>query len=114
MLETILGNRNAYLCLIFLYHYGEAYPNMIATALNKKTMTPIKAQLRRLEEGGIVKGRKVGRVSMYSFNERSSIVKLLKDMVKIEYDTIPIKEKEKLFALRSRPRREGKPVINGN
>lgn len=114
MLETILGNRNAYICLIYLYHYGEAYPNMIATALNEKTMTPIKAQLKRLEAGGILKGRKLGRVTMYSFNERSSIVKLLKEMVKIEYDNIPVKDKEKLFATRSRTRREGKPIINGN
>ena len=114
MLETILGNRNAFLCLIYLYHYGEAYPNMIAKALNEKTMTPIKAQLRRLEEGGIIKGRKVGQTTMYSFNERSSIVKLLKEMVKIEYDAIPTKEKEKLFSIRSRSRREGKPVISGN
>lgn len=114
MLETILGNRNAYLCLIYLYHYGEAYPNMIAKALGEKTMTPIKAQLRRLQEGGVLKGRKVGQTTMYSFNERSTIVKLLREMVKIEYDTIPAKDKEKLFSIRSRSRREGKPVINGN
>lgn len=114
MLETILGNRNAFLCLLYLYHYGEAYPNMIANALDENTMTPIKAQLRRLEAGGILKGRKIGRSTMYSFNERSSIVKLLKEMVKIEYDAIPMKEKEKIFSIRSRARREGKPVINGN
>lgn len=114
MLETLLGNRNAYYCLLFLYHYGETYPNMIAKALKENTLTPIRAQLRRLEEGGIIKGRRVGRATMYSFNERSSIVKLLKEMVKIEYDQILPRDKEKLFSIRSRPRREGKPIIREN
>jgi hypothetical protein len=114
VLETILGNHNAYLCLLYIYHYGEAYPNMIATALNEKTMTPIKGQLRRLEGGGILKGRKVGRTTMYSFNEKHIIVRLLKEMVKAEYDSILPGDKEKLFAMRSRPRREGKPVLNEN
>lgn len=114
MLETILGNRNAYNCLLFVFHYGEVYPNMVAKALHEKTMTPLKAQFRRLEEGGILKGRKLGRATMYSFNEKSSIVKHLIEMVKIEYENILPRDKEKLFNIRSRPRREGKPVINGN
>ena len=114
MLETIVGNRNGYYCLLFLYHYGEVYPSIIAKGLQEKTLTPIRAQLRRLEEGGIIKGRKVGRATMYSFNERSTIVKLLKEIVKIEYDNILPKDKEKLFSVRSRSRRQGKPVINGN
>jgi hypothetical protein len=114
MLETLVGNRNAYYCLLFVYHYGEVYPNIIAKALQEKTVSPIQAQFRRLTEGGIFKSRKVGRATMYSFNERSSIVKHLKEMVKIEYENILPKDKERLFSIRTRPRREGKPVINGN
>lgn len=114
MLETILGNRNAYYSLLFVYHYGEVYPNLVAKSLGEKTLTPIQAQFKRLEEGGILKGKKIGRATMYSFNEKSSIVKHLREMVKIEYENILPKDKEKLFAIRARPRRTGKPVINGN
>lgn len=114
MLETILGNSNAYYCLIFVYHYGEVHPSVVAKALNSTTRTPLNAQFRRLEEGNVLKGRMVGRAKMYSFNEKSSIVKHLREMVKIEYENILPKDKEKLFALRVRPRRTGKPVINGN
>ena len=114
MLQTILGNKNAYLCLLYIYHYGEVYANMIANAQQASTMSPIVAQLKKLAEAGVISGRKVGRTTMYSFNERSSIVRLLKEMVKIEYDNILPQDKEKLFSIRSRPRRVGKIIINEN
>jgi len=110
MLETLLGNKSAYWVMLYLYHYGEAYPTMIADALGI-SMNPIKAQMKKLSDAGILARKKTGNVNMYFFNEKAAIVKPLKEMIRIEYDNISTADKNKLFKHRSRARREGKPVI---
>lgn len=111
MLATLLGNESAYWVMLFLYHYGEVYPTMIADALGT-SMNPIKGQLKKLSDAGILSRRKMGNVNLYFFNEKAAIVKALKEMIAVEYDNISKADKNKLFKLRSRSRREGKLILN--
>lgn len=111
MLGTLLGNNSAYWVMLFLYHYGEVYPTMIADALGT-SMNPIKGQLKKMSDAGILSRKKTGNVNLYFFNEKAAIVKPLKEMIAVEYDNISKSDKNKLFKLRNRARREGKPIIH--
>jgi predicted transcriptional regulator len=110
MLEKLFGSKSAYWVLLFIYHYGEVYPAMIAENL-ETSANPIKGQLKKLSNVGILLRKKTGNVTIYFFNEKAAIVKPLKEMLKIEYDNISSADKNKIFKLRARSRREGKPVI---
>ena len=111
MIETLLGNKSAYWVMLYLYHYGEVYPKLIADALDI-SVTPIKGQLKKLADAGILSRKKTGNVNLYFFNEKAAIVKPLKEMIAIEYNNINSADKNKLFKHRARARREGKPIIN--
>lgn len=111
MLRTILGNDSAYWVMLFLYHYGEVYPTLIADSL-ETSMNPIKGQLTKLSDAGILSRKKIGNVNLYFFNEKAAIIKPLKEMIAIEYDNISTADKNRLFKRRARARREGKPVIH--
>lgn len=111
MLETLLGNKSAFWVMIYLYHYGEVYPSLIADSL-EISMNPIKGQLKKLSDAGILLRKKTGNVNLYFFNEKAAIVKPLKEMIAIEYDNISAADKNRLFKHRARARRQGKPVIS--
>ena len=97
--------------MLYLYHYGEIYPKMIADSL-EVSVNPIMGQLKKLSDAGILARKKTGNVSLYFFNEKAAIVKPLKEMIKIEYDNINAADRNRLFKHRARARREGKPVLN--
>lgn len=111
MLRTILGNDSAYWVMIFLYHYGEVYPTLIADSLGT-SMNPIKGQLKKLSDAGILSRKKTGNMNIYFFNEKAAITKPLKEMIAIEYDNISSADRNRLFKHRARARREGKPIIH--
>ncbi len=96
--------------MLYLYHYGEVYPSLIADSLGT-SLNPIKGQLKKLSDAGILSRKKMGKMNLYFFNEKVAIVKPLKEMISIEYDNLNDKDKNKLFKHRARSRREGKPVI---
>ncbi|HXH76016.1 MAG TPA: hypothetical protein VNJ08_13685 [Bacteriovoracaceae bacterium] len=110
MLEKLFGNKSAYWVMLFLYHYGEVYPTMIADAL-EISMNPIKGQLKKLNDAGILLRKKTGNVNLYFFNEKSAFVKPLKELIAVEYANISSNDKNKIFKRRARARREGKPII---
>lgn len=97
--------------MLYLYHYGEVYPTLIADSLNT-SLNPIKGQLKKLADAGLLMRKKTGNVTLYFFNEKAAFVKPLKEMIAIEYNNISVSDKNKLFKHRARARREGKPVIN--
>jgi hypothetical protein len=59
---------------------------------------------------GVLISKEAGRSRVYSFNPKSPIVKPVKELVEIAYESIPLVERQKIFATRRRPRRKGKPV----
>lgn len=111
MIETIFGNTTAAKMMLYLFHYGEAYPSGIARDMNI-TLSQVQKQLDRFEEAGILVSKLMGNVRIYSFNPKLGVTKKLKDLIKVFYDAIPLEQKEELFKARRRPRRRGKPVIS--
>lgn len=109
MLEDIFGNKSTEKVLLHVYHYGESHASGIAKDFNV-ALNPILQQLNKLEKSGVLVSKVVGRSRLYSFNLKSPFTKPIKDLIFIVYDSIPMSEKEKLFATRRRPRRKGKPV----
>jgi DNA-binding transcriptional ArsR family regulator len=110
MIETIFGNTTAAKIMLYLFHYGEAYPSGIAKDMTI-TLSQVQKQLDRFEEAGILVSKLMGRVRIYTFNPKLGVTKKLKDLIQVFYDAIPLEQKEVLFKERRRPRRKGKPVI---
>lgn len=110
MLETIFGNETAAKVMLYLFHYGEAYASGISNDMGI-TLSQVQKQLNRFEEGNILISKKVGTVRVYSFNPKLGIVKKLISLIEGFYSAIPLKEREKIFSVRRRPRRKGKEVL---
>ncbi|MCB0408442.1 MAG: winged helix-turn-helix transcriptional regulator [Bdellovibrionales bacterium] len=109
MLEGLFGNKSAEKVLFHIYHYGESHASAIANDFDV-ALNPIKQQLNRFEEAGVLFSKEVGRSRLYSFNPKSPFTKPVQNIIKIAYENIPLKERQKIFATRRRPRRKGKPV----
>lgn len=109
MLEGIFGNKTAEKVLLHIFHYGESHASAIASDF-KMTLNPIIQQLNRFESAGVLISKNVGRSRIYSFNAKSPILKPVKDLIEIAYESISLSERQKLFQARRRPRRKGKPV----
>ena len=110
MLETILGNETAAKIMLYLIHYGEAYSSGVSKDMGI-TLSQVQKQLEKFEAGGVLVSKKTGNVRVYTFNPKQGIVKKFKELIKAFYESIPLPQREKLFATRRRPRRKGKPVI---
>ena len=110
MLKGIFGNQTAEKALLHIIHYGEIHASAIAKDYGI-ALNPIKGQLDRFEQAGILASKEVGRSRLYFFNPKSVFLRPLKEILQIAYESIPLKERESLFASRRRPRRKGKPVL---
>lgn len=109
MLEGIFGNKTAEKALLHIYHYGEIHASGIATDYGE-ALDPIKRQLERFENAGVLISKEIGRSRVYSFNPKSAFAGPVKQLIKQAYDSISLSEREQLFQVRRRPRRKGKPV----
>lgn len=109
MLESLFGSQTKEFILLFLLHYGEITAPDISKGTGK-SITSIVNHLSKLELGGIVISRLIGKARLYKFNDKSPFIEPLKQMITIIYSRISIKEKEQLFSLRLSPRRKGKPL----
>ncbi len=67
ILETLIGSENRERVLIFLKARGEGYAREIARFYDTD-LFPIQDQLERLEAGGVLVRRPVGRTFLYQFN----------------------------------------------
>lgn len=110
MLEGIFGNATAEKVLLHIFHYGEIHASAIAEDLNS-AVNPIKGQLERFERAGVLVSKQAGRSRIYSFNLKSPILAPVRDLIRILYESIPLRERETLFGERRRPRQKGKPVL---
>ena len=109
MLETIFGNETVATILLNLYHYDGIHARAIARNMGK-VHGGIVHQLDRLEAGGLLVSKEIGRTRVYMFNPKSPYTALVKQIIQITYDSLPPKLKEKIFSEHSRPRAKGKPI----
>ena len=109
MLEDLLGNKTAERVLLYLANYGQGYPRAIA-ATHGSSVSVILKQLARLESGGILVSRTLGRTRVYELNPRWYFYKELKALLDKALAALPAEEVKKHYRARQRPRRAGKPL----
>lgn len=109
MLEPLLGSRSRERVLIFLATREEGYAREIARFF-ETDLDPIQKQLEKLEAGGVLISREVGRTRLYKLNPRYPFLTELKELLEKASVFYPEQERERLLMDRRRPRRSGKPL----
>ena len=69
----------------------------------------ISKQLTKLENGGVLVSRPVGRARVYSWNTRNPLVKELRRLLQVTLEVLPEGQIQQYYRQRRRPRRKGKP-----
>jgi DNA-binding transcriptional ArsR family regulator len=109
-LDAVFGNRTAGRLLLYLFHHGEAYARGVSRDL-EISLSSVQRQLERFEGAGLLVSRRVGNTRLYTFDPRHPASGPLQDLVRVYYEALTIRERERLFPTRRRPRRKGKPVL---
>lgn len=109
MLEPILGSSSSEKVLVFLLAREQGYAREIARFF-ATDLAPIQRQLEKLETGGILVSRSVGRTRLFSFNPRYPMLEELRALLEKTLQFYPDDLREALTMNRRRPRRRGKPV----
>ena len=109
MLEPLLGSTNAERVLMFIFARDEGYIREIARFFGSDPDS-IQKQLVRLESGGVLVSRSVGRTRLFSFNPRYPFIKELRMLLEKGMKFYNEEDRERLFMNRRRPRRGGKPL----
>ena len=109
MIETLLGSKNAERVLIYVFAREEGYAREIANYY-KTGLTPIQKQLEKLEAGGVLASREVGRARPYVFNPRYPFLNELKNLLEKALSFYPQEERDDLIMNRRRPRAKGKTL----
>ena len=109
MFDALFGNPVIEKIFFTLNLFEECY----AYKLSKTFGEPVnrfQQQLKRLESGGIIVSRLIGRCRVYTFNPRYPFLNELRTLITRGYNFLPDYEKKKFYIKRKRPRRAGKPL----
>lgn len=109
MLESIIGSTNRERVLIFLHSRDEGYAREIARFF-KTDLSQIQKQLERLELGGVIYSKIIGKTRVYALNPRYPFLHELKSLLDKVLSFYSDEEIERLTLTRKRPRRKGKPL----
>ena len=109
MIEVLLGSKNAERVLIYILSREEGYPREIARFFNTD-LKSIQKQLDKLEAGGVLVSREVGRTRPYVFNPRYPFLNELKSLLEKALSFYSVEEQEELKMNRRRPRARGKDL----
>ena len=108
VLEPLFGSKNRERILIFIHAREEGYAREIARFYDTDYY-PIYDQLGKLEAGGVIVSRKVGRTVIFQFNPRYALLNELRALLEKALSFYPEDLQEQLMFNRRRPRRKGKP-----
>lgn len=111
-LKALFGNETAAKLMLYLFHHGEAYASGAAKDLGL-SLSPVQRQLGRFESAGFLVSKLLGATRVYSFNPKHPATRELRELIRVFYEGMPLKERERMFRVRRRPRRRGKPVLEG-
>ena len=109
MIEVLLGSKNAERVLIYIFSREEGYPREIARHFNSD-LKSIQKQMDKLEAGGVLVSREVGRTRPYVFNPRYPFLNELKNLLEKAFSFYSQEEREELLMNRRRPRARGKTL----
>jgi len=109
MIEAIVGSSSSEKVLIFLFARKEGYAREIARFYGT-TLDPVQKQLTKLEAGGVLASRVVGKTRLFSFNPRYPLLAELRALLEKTLQFYPDHVRERLLMNRRRPRRKGKSL----
>ncbi len=109
MLQALLGNATAEKVLLYIANYGDGYANGIARTF-KLSASQVYKQLTRLEAGGLLASRDVGRTRVFTFNPRWAFLKPLKEILNKALKSLSPEEIRKYYRERRRPQRTRKAL----
>ncbi|RLA71442.1 MAG: ArsR family transcriptional regulator [Epsilonproteobacteria bacterium] len=109
MLEAIFGSKNRERVLQFILANGDGYAKEIADFYDT-SLDPIQKQLEKLELGGVLVSKNVGRTRLFVFSPRYAFLNELKALLERAREYYDPDEIERLTMGRKRPRRAGKPL----
>ena len=109
MLDELFGSKNRERVLQYIDVNGEGYAKKIAD-FYESSVDPIKKQLERLEVGGILVSKTVGRTRLFMLNPRYAFKDELLALLEKAREFYSPAEQERLIKQRKRPRRTGKPL----
>jgi hypothetical protein len=109
MLEPLLGYISLEKVLMFILAREEGYAREMARFFDIDLLS-IQNQLEKMEFGGILVSRRIGRTILFMFNPRYPFLQELKDLLEKALSFYPEQEREKLLMNRRRPRRSGKKL----
>ena len=95
MIEVLFGSKNAERVLIYIHTRQEGYAREIARFYNTD-LKSIQNQLDKMEAGGVLVRREVGRTRPYTFNPRYSLLNELKGLLEKAFSFYPMKIQEEL------------------
>jgi predicted ArsR family transcriptional regulator len=108
-LEALFGNRTAAGVLLFIANYGAGHANRIANTYGI-SVNMVQKQLQRLEAGGVLVSRMVGRSRIFEFNPRNPTASRVRELLIEELDALPVSITNDYFREHQRPRRSGKQL----
>jgi DNA-binding transcriptional ArsR family regulator len=109
MLEAIVGSAAAEKVLLYLQNYEQAYGREIATTFDL-AQSQVQKQLVKLESGGVLVSRRIGRTRLYQWNPRNPLVPALRALLGSALESLPLADQQRFFRQRTRPRRSGKAL----
>ena len=109
MIEVLVGSKNAERVLLYIFSREEGYAREIARFFDSD-LKSIQNQLDKLEAGGVLVSREVGRTRPYVFNLRYPFLDELKSLLEKTLSFYPREEQDALMMNRRRPRSKGKAL----
>ena len=109
MIEGLVGNITAEKVLLYIANYGEGHISGIAKTFDLPR-NQIRQQLLRLESGGILVARNMGRMRVFSINPRFPMKNELLALLEKTLSLVSDNDTEKYYRERRRPRRTGKKL----
>jgi hypothetical protein len=109
MLESVLGSISCERVLIFLVARDEGYAREIAN-FYATSLAPVQKQLDKLEAGGVLVSKTIGRTRLYVFNPRYPFLTELQAFLSKALSFYEQELQSRLLLDRRRPRRRAKPL----
>ncbi|MCK5110724.1 MAG: ArsR family transcriptional regulator [Arcobacteraceae bacterium] len=109
MLEPIFGSKCREQVLQYILANDSGYGTEIKN-FYKIGLDPVQKQLEKLELGGVLISKNIGKTIVYSFNPRYAFLDELKNLLLKAREFYKPELIEQLTMSRKRPRRQGKPL----
>jgi hypothetical protein len=109
MIEVLVGSKNAERVLLYIFSREQGYAREIARFF-EADLKSIQKQLDKLETGGVLVSREVGRTRPYMFNLRYPFLNELKSLLEKALSFYPDEERDELIMNRRRPRAKAKTL----